>query len=223
MIVSAIVATVAVGKLFLVGGGDAPDEIPKRFIKEIGGPNSLIVVIPQMREEPKNGAPSVEWLTANGAQRVVLLGATNPTDDDRKAAEEILKQARGIWMPGGDQELFMQRWGVPWIRKQFQAALKRGVCFYGTSAGAMLMSETMILGPGEEENSTRWNPGAGLTQYTIDSHVRERDRLPRMKYTMEKAGLRQMIGLSEGEWVILQGDKIIEIHGNPVVIEKSKD
>ena len=71
----------------------------------------------------------------------------------------------------------------------------------------MLASDPMIEGP-----------GFGLTGYLVDTHLRGRRRETRPRDGMDRLRVGAALGLSEGEWVLLQGDRIVERGGNPVVI-----
>ncbi|QYK54150.1 MAG: cyanophycinase [Fimbriimonadaceae bacterium] len=206
------------GKLFLMGGGSTTPEVAKAFIAECGGPKSLIIVMSQTRQEPSNGAGSVELLKENGAENVRLVSDSEPNNDRRKAVGKELVQARGIWIPGGDQKLFMDRWGAGWLQKEFSSALKRGTNFFGTSAGAMIMSNPMIAGPGKEKDTVEIVPGIGLTKALIDTHFRERNRAARLENGIKQTGCRQWIGLDSSEWVVLHKGEVIRVVGDALIV-----
>lgn len=211
--------TLASGKLFLVGGGKTPDEVPKRFIEACGGPESLIIVMPLTSAEPDKTTSSLDFLKENGAKNLYHFNFAAPTDAQREELKSKLKDARGIWIPGGVQARFIERLGKAWVDAEIKPLLKRGVNFYGTSAGSMLCSDPMIEGPGTEPDTARTGPGIGLTKWLIDTHFNERKREPRLRFAMAQIKNSFGLGLNERDWVVIQDDKIIERHGNPVVIE----
>jgi cyanophycinase len=200
-----------------MGGGSTTVEVVREFLGACGGPESLVVVMPQTREEPWRGTSSVELLEENGAKNVVLLGHDVVIAMDREKAGELLRSAKGVWIPGGDQRRFIDRWGVEWLRTEFRAALNRGVNFFGTSAGAMIMSDPMISGPGKEEKTVEIRPGIGLFDGLIDTHFRERSREARLEHGLGQVGHRRALGLSEGEWVVVWKGQVVKKVGEPLI------
>ncbi len=206
------------GKLYLAGGGTTSKEVAQAFIADCGGGESLILVMPQTRVDPPKGISSVEFLKKHGAKNVVLLAQSEPTDKDRADVSEYLKKAKGVWVPGGDQKLFPQRWGIEWLRKEFRLAYDNGVNFFGTSAGSMMMSDPMIGGPGELLDTVELKPGIGLFPGLIDTHFGTRQRNSRFEDGLKKRGTRVGIGLDEEEWVVFQDGVIIKIEGKPLIL-----
>ncbi len=205
------------GTLFLVGGGETPDSVADAFLETVGR-DKLILVFGQVREEPANADASRNWLIEKGAKFVILLDFDLITDLHRTATEKLLAQAGGIWIPGGDQNLMVERWGEDWAAQHLGKAVQNGASYFGTSAGAMLASSTMIAGPGPSPGTALYRKGLGLTPYMVESHMRERNRLGRLKYAMERTGSAKAIGLSEGEWVRVKDGRITTGAGDPLVI-----
>lgn len=205
------------GKLFLMGGGSTTVEVTKAFIGECGGVDARLVVMAQTREDPARGISSVELLQENGAKNVTLISVDRVADGDRAAAAKELREAKGVWIPGGDQGLFVERWSPGWLREEFGSALKRGTNFFGTSAGAMIMSNPMIAGPGEAEGTVEIRPGIGLFDGLVDTHYRERNREARLKDGLKQVGHSRALGLDAGEWVVVWKGEIVKIVGKPFV------
>ena len=188
----------------------------QRFFQLIGGKDQPILVMAQMREEPeKTGPGSVEMLQKHGATNVTLISATPFTVTDLRSVSSHVFAAKGIWLPGGNQNLFVERFGATWVQKTLAMARERGISFFGTSAGAMLMSNPMI-GGNETDKSPKKALGAGLVPFLVDTHYKNRGRQYRLQFALDhwpekpKSG----IGLSEGEWIIWN-DKVIETSGTP--------
>lgn len=207
------------GKLFLMGGGSTTVEVTRAFIEECGGEDARLVVMAQTREDPARGISSVELLQENGAKNVTLISVDRVSDGDRATAAKELREAQGVWIPGGDQRLFVDRWSPEWLREEFGLALKRGTNFFGTSAGAMIMSNPMIAGPGETEGTVEIRPGIGLFGGLVDTHYRERNREARLKDGLKQVGHSRAVGLDAGEWVVVWKGEIVKIVGKPFVSE----
>jgi cyanophycinase len=207
------------GKLFLAGGGTTPPELVDRFIKECGGPDGLIVVMPLASAEPETTKGSVELLQEHGARNTFFFGRSKPTPADLDELKTKLQTAKGIWMPGGVQERIVQRLGKPWIEKNLVPLVKKGLHVYGTSAGAMVCAEVMITGPGKEPNTAETGPGLGLTTWVVDTHFAQRNREGRLRHALKTTGRPRGVGINEREWLVIQDDEIVETHGTPLVIE----
>jgi cyanophycinase len=224
MLLSTLICAVALapGKLFLAGGGSTPVEIPKRFIAECGGPDASIIVLPQSGQDTLTSRGSEEFLREHGAKNVWTFQSNEITPEQRKDLEERLKKAKGLWVGGGVQSRFVERFGKKWLDEKIKPLIKSGVHGYGTSAGAMVCSDPMIEGPGEGEGTSRTGPGIGLTKWVVDTHFKQRKREPRLRFALEKTKQKFGLGINEREWVIIQDDKILEKHGEPTVIEPAK-
>ena len=77
-------------------------------------------------------------------------------------------------MPGGVQGRIVERLGKAWCDANLRPLLAKGVDFYGTSAGSMVCSATMILGPGPKPDTAETGPGLGLTTWVVDTHFKQR-------------------------------------------------
>lgn len=203
------------GRLFLMGGGETTPDVVNAFIAACGGGDATIVVLSQMREEPWNGAGSVELLAENGARNVTLVSYVEITEKERALTEKILDRADGVWLPGGDQELFMNRWKASWLKPLFGRLVRKGVNFFGTSAGAMMMSDPMIYGPGGEPDTVQIGEGIGLVPFLVDTHFVERNRMARLQNGIEQTSAKKALGLDAGEWVMVRDGKIVQAKGNP--------
>lgn len=205
------------GGLFLSGGGTTDPAIVAAFMKACGGKGARIVVLPLAAAEPDDG--SQKFLIEHGATNTVNFAKSAPTDEDRADLKRELDRAKGVWMPGGVQERIIERLGKTWCDANVRPLLKKGMNFYGTSAGSMVCSKTMILGPGKAEGTAETGPGLGLTTWIVDTHFKRRNREPRLRDALRQTGLKKGVGIDETEWIVIRDDKIVERHGTPTVIE----
>jgi alkanesulfonate monooxygenase SsuD/methylene tetrahydromethanopterin reductase-like flavin-dependent oxidoreductase (luciferase family) len=101
------------------------------------------------------------------------------------AAVEALRAATGVFFTGGDQLRITTAIGGTRVDSALQTLVhERGVILAGTSAGAAMMSGTMIVGgdgAGVRMSSVRTGPGLEfLPGVLIDMHFAERGRLNRL-------------------------------------------
>lgn len=207
------------GKLFLVGGGTTPRVVAQRFIQECGGPDALILVLPLTSQEPETSTGSADFLREEGARNVISFQVSAPTDAQKSELASQLTRVKGIWVPGGVQSRLIDRLGKDWVDAHLKPAVESGTHYYGTSAGAMLASDPMIVGPGEAPDTAEIGPGIGLTKWLIDTHFGDRGREARLRHAMSQAKSAYGLGLNEGGWVVVRGDEILESHGGVTVIE----
>lgn len=213
---SAFALLISPGKLFLAGGGSTPSEIVDAFYAACGDKSAKIVVLPLASETPDGG--SRDFLNQHGGTNVALFDKANPTPEDLAGLKKELSDAKGVWMPGGVQERFIQRLGRAWIDANLTPLLAKGVNFYGTSAGSMVCSSTMITGPGKDPDTAETAPGFGLTSWVIDTHFKQRHREGRLRDALQKTGQKKGVGINESEWIVIWQDVIVEQHGNPTIL-----
>lgn len=211
------------GKLMLAGGGDESPAMIREYIDLCGGPGAKIVVLAQTRSEPLlTGKEHPALLRSCGAQHVILFNQPFISDAERDRAEREIAHCDGIFLPGGDQELFMERWGAPWLHRVLRAALRRGVDFFGTSAGSMLMSNPMIAG-WADDGHLKMRQGIGLTRWLVDTHFAERNRAARTASAFARCRYAPgYIGLNEPDWIVMQNDTVIEKNGSPQIFPRTQ-
>jgi cyanophycinase len=202
------------GPLVIVGGGlsDDNDAVFAAFLDALPAPDAPIAIIPVASAVPAQSAAAFAAnLERRGVSperiRIIRLALVDdpetPEDEslwagNAEADAEVMRFARvgGIWFTGGDQArivkaLVREDGGddtamLSIIRTRFAA----GAVIGGTSAGAAIMSRTMIeqgdplsLLPGERENRDPLITGRGLgflQQGLVDQHFGERGRLIRL-------------------------------------------
>jgi cyanophycinase len=216
MLAATLVLFANSGKLFLAGGGTTPPAIVEAFFMACGGKDARIVVLPLASEKPDGG--SQVFLKEHGATNTVLFAKAEPTTEDLADLKIELERANGVWMPGGVQERYMTRLGKGFVATNVRPLLDKGVNFYGTSAGAMVCSATMITGPGKEPNTAETAAGFGLTSWVIDTHFKQRNREGRLRHALQMTDQKKGVGINEREWIVIWRDVIVEQHGAPTIL-----
>ncbi len=207
------------GPLVIVGGGSMPDAARSEFIKLAGGADhAKIVVIPTastMADDAKEAENFLkDWREAK-VENVTLLHTR-----DRKTANDLafckpFADATAIWFSGGDQRKLTAAYAGTETEKAMLALHRRGGVIGGTSAGAAVLSETMIVG-GTTDAKTEKGFGF-LTGVVIDQHFTERKRLPRLTGLIEKYPEWAGLGIDEGTALILTQGRFFKIVGSGTV------
>ena len=93
------------GTVVVVGGGSMGREIYDAFIEAAGGPDALIVDVPNAGGETSYGdnAAGARRLRDAGARNVHVLFTTDRAVADADSFTAVLKRAGGVWFDGGDE------------------------------------------------------------------------------------------------------------------------
>jgi cyanophycinase len=199
------------GAVILAGGGETTPEIPQTLLKLAGGANARIVILAHGQQDvAQGGRRSAEFFAENGAQNVVA-----PDTLDAGELTALVQAARGVWIPGGDQNRFMERFGASSALLQaIRGVVERGGVVGGTSAGASLMGARMPTGDHSPEGDLKVGaspivPAIGVLPNTlVDQHFLKRQRLPRLLCALLENPNLTGIGVDEDGWAMVQGKKL---------------
>jgi cyanophycinase len=202
------------GTVIAVGGGAQGPRIWKAFIDAAGGPDALILDVPNNSiAKPESVAPkwAGESLRKNGARNVQVLFTQSREVADSDAFIAIIKRAKGIWFDGGRQYRDIEAYAGTKTERAFWGVLARGGVIGGSSAGMAVLGDFLVRGAPSNNNYIEDYPGfeqgfGFLRDTATDMHVVARERLPDL--TSVIARYPHVLGISADEgtaWVI-QGD-----------------
>ncbi|MGI6450610.1 MAG: cyanophycinase [Desulfitobacteriia bacterium] len=176
------------GNLLIIGGAEDKQKdckILKYFFQEAGGRESRICVITAASENAEQAAEPYEKLfTSFGCPDLEVLNIYCREDAHSPSNADKIARACGLFFTGGDQLRITAMLGGTVLGKALKDACERRVIIAGTSAGASVMSDTMIIGgegdtPGED--LIQMAPGLGLLKGVIvDQHFAQRGRIGRL-------------------------------------------
>ncbi len=194
------------GYLFVVGGAEDKEGkciILRRFITLAGGREAVIAVVTAATQrQDEVGHQYEELFSRLGAGKVRMLHVANreqANDSDNKA---LVESATGVYFTGGDQLRITSIVGGTALDDELKKVSRRGAVIAGTSAGASVMSDIMIVaGVGQAEptrESLRLAPGLGLiSQVVIDQHFAQRGRIGRLLGAMAQNPYVMGLGIDE--------------------------
>lgn len=224
------------GHLLIVGGGSQPPALVSRFVELAGGPGrARIAVIPMASEEAEEGGrEKAEQLRGLGAETVVVNITRAQAQGD--SAVRLLDGVTGVWFNGGDQSRLTDALlGTPVLRA-IHARYREGAVIGGTSAGAAIMSDSMLTGNqvAEGEDSIGYHgdeypriarrtievvPGLGFLPGTlVDQHFLRRERQNRLLSVVLERPSMIGVGIDEGTAVIVRPDGWWEVTGASSVL-----
>jgi cyanophycinase len=223
------------GTLFIVGGGSQSQDLVKQFVDLAGGPGKArIAILPMATSDAvATGAEKAAQLDSLGAHSFVVNVTRGQADAD--SVVRLLRTATGIWFPGGDQSLLTAALNGSAALRAIHERFEAGAVVGGTSAGAAVMSDSMITGnqywPGmtaavDSPNFSRIGrraieitPGFGFVSNAIvDQHFIRRQRENRlMSVILERPSLLG-VGIDEGTVLKVTPDGMWTVLGRSSVI-----
>lgn len=202
------------GTVIAVGGGTVGPEIWKAFIDAAGGPDALILDVPNNSiSKPLSVAPKDvgQHLREHGAHHVEVLFTQDRAVANSEPFVALIKKAQGIWFEGGRQYRAIEAYAGTQSESAFWDVLNRGGVIGGSSAGMAVLGDFLVRGAPSNNNYIMDYPGyekgfGFLRATAADMHVVARERLPDL--TAVVARYPELLGISADEgtaWVI-RGD-----------------
>ena len=202
------------GTLILCGGGIIPDDVRSASSNVPAAATARIVIIPAYNASAEAKQRLIDEWQTHGAGSVVMLAAKSRAEAQEGGFAAPIADATGVWISGGSQKYLAAMYVGTELERQLQALLDRGGVIGGVSAGAAIMTRTMIAGGSE---SAEAQSGFDLLPgVVVDQHFLRRNRTQRLLNLL--ATHRELIGLGVDE----QTAVVIERHrGDWKVIGKS--
>ncbi len=175
------------GPLIIIGGRE-DKEGQRTILREIAHTvkDGKLVIATVASHEPEGYFDSYQTAFADlGVTNLVELYVTERAESHHEEMLAPLKEAAGIFFTGGDQLRISSQIGDTPIERLVREMHDRGGLVAGTSAGAAVMSEIMLVrgASGETHRIGDLNmaPGLGLVpDAIIDQHFAERGRIGRL-------------------------------------------
>jgi cyanophycinase len=136
---------------------------------------------------------------------------------------KVLDDAAGIFFSGGDQLRITSQIGDTRIEDRVRTLYERGGVIAGTSAGASMMSETMLVQGSSKEThrigDLHMAPGLGLIRdVIIDQHFAERGRMGRLLGAVAHNPRVLGLGIDEDTAAVVEGGRFRVIGSGGVYV-----
>lgn len=222
------------GSVLLVGGGsedynDWSDEAYRWLVQRAANQRVLVLHY----SDPSSFLPNYfESLGAVEATNLVI--ASRAAANDSAIYSTILKYD-GLFLRGGDQWLYVDRWRGTLAERAIKEVFTRGGVVGGTSAGAMVLSEVVFdarLTSVDPRAALRNPLQAGITftddflnvvpEILIDTHFYERGRIGRLlamlaMYRAQKGRWISGVGIDDRTALGVSADGSAEVFGSGAV------
>ncbi len=148
------------------------------------------------------------------------------THDPEKLA--VLDGAAGVFFSGGDQLRIASQIGDTPIESKVREIHRNGGVIAGTSAGAAVMSETMLVGGSSGEShrigDLHMAPGLGLIRDAIiDQHFAERGRIGRLLGAVAHNPRILGIGIDEDTAILVEGPQFSVLGAGAVYVVDAEE
>ncbi|HEY0104363.1 MAG TPA: cyanophycinase [Brevundimonas sp.] len=202
------------GALLIIGGHEDKEGdrvILKELARRLDG--GKLVVATVASHEPEGYFDAyLEAFRGLGVTDMVELYVDERSDSESPEALEKLDGAAGVFFTGGDQLRITSQIGDTALERRIGELHRSGVVIAGTSAGASVMSETMLVaGPSAESyriGELHMAPGLGLMRHVIiDQHFAERGRHGRLVGAVAHNPRLLGVGIDEDTALLVEGSQ----------------
>ena len=217
------------GTLILIGGGAIPSEAMEIFIKNMGGKDKPLIVVPTSAPHESINLDREESIwQSRGFMNVKVLHTIDPEIANTPEFVAPIKEATAIWFGGGRQWRCIDAYKNTLAEQEFHKLLERGGVIMGNSAGASVQGSFLARG-GEASNIPIIAPekehqvGFGfLKNMAVDQHADARNRWMEMQEIIAKHPEILGISIAENTAVIIQQNHL-EVFGNGKIALHHKD
>lgn len=219
------------GTLVIIGGAEDKEgdcAVLREFVRRAGGIKAHIAVLTAATSTPREvGDTYIEVFKRIGAAEVEVIDTEYPEDAERNEAVEKVERATGIFFTGGDQARIIELVKGTRVDKAIRQRHTAGVVIGGTSAGAAMMPDVMIVEGDSATNprvdAVNLGPGMGFFPgIAVDQHFSQRGRLGRLISALVQQPAILGIGIDENTAVIVDGDEFEVVgQGSVTVVDES--
>lgn len=213
------------GCLIIIGGAEDKTE-GCVILKEAAGmlgEQDILTVLTTATEKPEEiGRNYLSVFRSLGVANARILSITNRDEANSDEMSGKIKSSKCVFMTGGDQLRLTSILGGTRAGNELRSLYDTGGVIMGTSAGASVMSATMIVNGDDNEPAKKCTlkmaPGLGLVDgVIIDQHFDQRGRFGRLMCGVAENPDAIGIGIDEDTSVKLQPDMHFEVVGTNAV------
>ncbi|OUL37040.1 cyanophycinase [Nostoc sp. T09] len=212
-------------QLVIIGGAEDKEgdcQILREFLRRAGGTKAHIVIMTAATELPREvGENYIRVFERLGAEKVRIVDTETRDDASSSTALEAVENATGVFFTGGDQARITSILKDTQLDEAIHKRFAEGIVVGGTSAGAAVMPDKMIV-EGDSETNPRieivdMGPGMSfLPGVVIDQHFSQRGRLGRLISALLQEPADLGFGIDENTAMVVT-DNQIEVVGEGAV------
>ena len=212
--------------LIIIGGAEdkkGDKSILQEVCTHIENQSDLLVIVTVATEKPTEvGNEYSNLFQSMGIKQLGILHVENREDALNAENIELIEKASLIFFTGGDQLRITSILGGTPLYSCMKRKYAEGCVFVGTSAGASVMSDTMIVKGMDDESprkcTLKMAPGLGLINgVIIDQHFAQRGRVGRILIGVAENPEVLGIGIDEDTSIIVNKDNVLRVLGSGAV------
>ncbi|AFY75663.1 cyanophycinase [Pleurocapsa sp. PCC 7327] len=220
------------GELVIIGGAEDKSgdcNVLREFVRRAGGTKARIAVLTAATSLPGEvGEEYMHIFERLGVEDVRVVDTERRDDAERPENLEIIEKATGVFFTGGDQARIIEYIKGTKLDELLHQRHTQGMVVGGTSAGAAMMPDVMII-EGDSETNPRadvveMEPGMGfLPGIVIDQHFAQRGRLGRLIAALVQQPADLGFGIDEDTAIIVNGDEVRVVgRGSVTIVDESE-
>ena len=213
------------GTLILIGGHeDKEDEmvILRKVAECVGGGRLVITTVAS--HEPEGIFSKYERIFRSlDVPHIFKLEINSREEAKSEAKVRVLDDATCVFFTGGDQLKITSQIGDTPVFRRLRDFHRAGGTIAGTSAGASVVCETMVVSGGNDKShrvrgALHMAPGLGLLQdLIVDQHFAERGRIGRLIGAIAQNPRNLGIGIDEDTAIVIEGNESFYVLGSGAV------
>lgn len=213
------------GPIMAIGGAeDKLDDkiILSTFAQLAGGSSARIAILPTASSIESAGERYKAIFLGMGVRSADVAFIAEREDANDEETLEVLQDATGIFMTGGNQMRLSTVVGGTKAAAMVRNRNDAGAIIAGTSAGASILSSHMVAfgasGGIPKQRMAQMVAGFGLVpEMIIDQHFRQRDRIGRLlMFVAANPGLLG-VGIDEDTAALISSNDVLEVIGRSSV------
>jgi cyanophycinase len=215
------------GQLIIIGGAEDKEgdsKILREFVRRSGSLQARIVVMTVATGLPAEvGETYIRVFERLGVEDVRVVDTARREDASDPKALETIAKATGVFFTGGNQARITELIKDTELDAMLHQRFAEGLVIAGTSAGAAMMPDVMIV-EGEGETNPRMevavmDRGMGfLPEVVIDQHFAQRGRLGRLLSAVAQQPVVLGFGIDEDTAIAVQGNELEVIGEHSVTV-----
>ena len=207
--------------LIIIGGHEdkEDDKLILRAVADKVGSGRLVIVTAASNHQEELGEAYEQLFRGLGVRHVHKLRIESREDAMSDKSLRVLEDTSTVFFTGGDQLKITSQIGMTPVCLRLQEIYESGGTIAGTSAGASVMTETMMVsGNGKQTprlgGGLQLAPGLGFLQgIIIDQHFSERGRIGRLIDAVAQNPRILGVGIDENTAIIVEHDNSFSVLG----------
>lgn len=201
----------------IIGGAEDKEgdcKILREFVRRSGGQNARLVVMTAATDLPDEvGKDYIQVFERLGAAEIRVVDTRSPKDAADPEKLDTIRNATGVFFTGGDQARITASLKDTPMDSLLHQQLAEGLTIGGTSAGAAMMPDVMIVEGTSATNPrpevAEMGPGMGfLPGIVIDQHFAQRGRLGRLLAAVAQQPVVLGFGIDENTAIAINGNHV---------------